>query len=186
MSDSFDHNHNPDSNEPDPLRMKNVCAFAKFSFELEEKRRQSFLEQSGRMFTAFSITSAALLLSVQILLPIFDNLKYEILISAGVVLSFLLGSMVLAGFSQWRYKYMTLKNGKEILDELPRMEEERGIIFDSQARFDKLWIEVLGDMQESHKKNNDGRGRLIRWSMFVFLVAIGALILCSFVICFCH
>ena len=39
----------------DALRMKNVFEFGKFSFELEEKREQGILNQSGQMLTAFSL-----------------------------------------------------------------------------------------------------------------------------------
>ena len=53
----------PDSREQTALRLKNVVEFAQFSYELEDKREQSLITQSGQMLTAFSVTSAALLMA---------------------------------------------------------------------------------------------------------------------------
>ena len=50
------------------LRMGNVKDFAKFSYELEEKREQSIVNQTGQMLTAFSVTSATILMAVPILI----------------------------------------------------------------------------------------------------------------------
>ena len=44
------------------LRAHNVLEMGKFSYELEEKREQSLITQSGQMLTTFSIASAAMLL----------------------------------------------------------------------------------------------------------------------------
>ena len=53
--------------DPDLLRMENVREFGKFSFDLEEKREQSILNQSSQMLTAFSLFSAAILMALPIM-----------------------------------------------------------------------------------------------------------------------
>ena len=174
------------SKTPDPdtfdqflLRTENARDFAKFSFEQEEKREQSLLSQSGRMLTALSVLSAALTVFVRILLENTDGLKFKILLSAGLVLLLLLGSMVLAVISQWRFKYLTMLNGKEFFKKIE--EDKRRHVYQSQYNYQ--WIDQLSRIQESKKANNDKRFRLIHASMIVFFVAIGILLLSVLIVC---
>lgn len=62
---------NNDLNDEDKqttLRLKNAVEFGRFSFELEEKREQSIIQQSSQIITAFSIASAAVLMAVPIII----------------------------------------------------------------------------------------------------------------------
>ena len=168
----------PQSQEQVHLRAKNMVEFAKFSYELEEKREQSLIEQSSQMLTAFSVASAALLMAVPIILEYTCIAKRKILLSAGLVLLFMLISMVLAVISQWRFKYKTMMNGDELLQKIEADANDHVY----QAQYDYQWIDQLKEIQESKKKNNDKRYRLIHASMVFFFVATSCLLLCSLVI----
>ena len=87
------------------LKMKNIKEFGLFSYEMECKREESLIEQSGKMMTAFSIYTASLYVLVQIMLDCFRYLKNEILLATGIISICLIASLVLAVISQWRYKY---------------------------------------------------------------------------------
>lgn len=113
----------PLSAEQITLRLKNVIKFARFSYELEEKREQSLISQAGQMLTAFSVASAALLMVIPILLDHTSIPKQRILITAGLVLALMLASVVLSVFSQWRFKYKTMMNGDEFLKEIEKSKD---------------------------------------------------------------
>lgn len=162
--------------------MKNIVEFAKFSYELEDKREKSLIDQSGQMLTAFSVTSAALLMAIPILIEHTDVPKHMILTSAGIVLVFMIISMVLAVVSQWRFKYATMMNGEELLQ---RIEADK-IYHLYQPQYDYQWVDQLKVIQESKKKNNDKRCLLISASMIVFFIAVASLIICSMIIIVCN
>lgn len=164
--------------EQDPLCNQNVALYAKFSYELEEKREQSLIKQSSQMLTAFSVTFGALSVAARTLIERAIFPEHKIFLLVGAVLLLLLGSMILAMISQWRYKYITLENGMVILSKLKK--ERRKFV--CQANYDYQWIGMLTRIQESKKKNNDRRYRLIHASMIVFLVAIGSLVICSLIV----
>lgn len=168
----------PHSIEQETLRMENVAEFARFSFKLEEKREQSVVNQAGQMLMAFSVTSAALLLATQILLDHTNTPSYMILLSVGIVLVFLLASMVLAVISQWRFKYITMFNGKELLQKI----ESDINCHTFQPQYDYQWIDQLSTIQASKKKNNDKRCNLIIASMIVFFAAVACLFISLFVV----
>ena len=170
----------PDSAEQITLRMKNIVEFAKFSFDLEEKREQSLINQSGQMLTAFSVTSAALLMAAPVFLEYTSISRLNILISAGIVLFFMLVSMVLAVIAQWRFEYTTMMNGEELLHKIE--EDPDNHVF--QAQYDYQWVNQLEEIQDSKKQNNDKRYKLIRASMVMFFVAVFSLIVCSVVVWF--
>ena len=54
--------------EETSLRLKNVVELGKYSFDLEEKREQSLISQSGQILTAISLFSAGILMALPILL----------------------------------------------------------------------------------------------------------------------
>ena len=106
---------NLQSTEQTLLLTKNVVEFAKFSYELEEKREQSLLNQSGHLLTLFSVSSAVLFTAVPVLLSYTNFDKGRILLFSGISLTILLVSMLLAVISQWRFRYETMMNGEELL-----------------------------------------------------------------------
>ena len=161
-------------------RLKNVVKFAKFSYKLEEEREQSIVNQSGQMRTAFSVASVAILMAVPILIDHTSFSQRKILISSGITLAFLLLSMALALVSRWRFKYVTMMTGEELLQKINKDSENHQY----QFQYDSQWINQLNEIQNSKKKNNDLRCKLIRCSMIAFFFAVASLILCSFIIAF--
>lgn len=175
---TIDETFDPKSVEQFELRMKNVAEFAKYSFELERKREQSVVEQTGQMLTASSVTSAAVLLAVPILLEHTCVSPPIILFSSGAILVCIFVSMAFAIYSQWRFKYETLMSGMEFLLGIEADIEDYVV----QAQYDYQWINQLTDIQDSKKENNDKRCRYIVISMRFFFAAIIILIVCSFII----
>lgn len=157
--------------------MANVAEYSKFSFKLEGEREQSVAKQTGQMLTAASVTSAAVLMSVPILLERTCFPQKTILFSAGTVLVCIFISMAFAVYSQWRFKYKTMMNGKELLAEVAKNIEKH----EHQYQYNYQWIVQLTEIQDSKKKNNDIRCDWIRRSMFFFGIAIVVmfLIACS-------
>lgn len=170
----------PQSKKQITLRLKNVVDFAKFSFELEEKREQGLVNQSGQMLTAFSVVSAAILMAVQILIDCEIVSKRIILISAGVTLAPMFLSMALALLSRWRFSYVTMITGQELLQKI----EANANNHVYQYQYDYQWLDQLANIQNSKKKNNDIRGILIYASMTVFFYAVASLVTCSVIIAF--
>ncbi len=168
----------PQSEEQITLRLKNIVEFAKFSYELEEKREQSLINQSGQMLTAFSVASATILMAVPVLIEHTCISKCMILISAGVTLALMLLSMVLAVISQWRFKYTTMMTGEELLQKVESDMDNHVY----QSQYDYQWLNQLKEIQVSKKKNNDKRYRLIHASMIVFFAAVASLIICSVIV----
>ena len=168
----------PHSIEQETLRMENVAEFARYSFQLEEKREQSILNQAGQMLMAFSVSSVAVLMATPIILDHTSIPSCMILLSAGIVLTFMLISMVLAVISQWRFHYKTMFNGKELLQKVEADISRHAF----QPQYDFQWILQLSAIQESKKKNNDIRCNLIQASMIAFFVAVACLVICSVII----
>ena len=171
----------PESIEQTALRLKNVVEFAKFSYELEDKREQSLINQSGQMLTAFSVTSAALLMAIPVLIEYTDINKHMVLTTAGIVLGLMIISMVLAMISQWRFKYATMMNGEELLQKIEA--DKTHHVYQSQ--YDYQWVDQLTVIQNSKKKNNDKRYMLINISMIAFFAAVVVLVICTIIIAMC-
>lgn len=158
--------------DPVELRMRNVLDFGKFSFELEEKREQSILNQAGQMLTAFSLFSAAILMAYPLVADYTGIPDIQAFCLAMIVLVPLIASLVLAILAQWRFKYQTMKNAEEFENELYRSRND----YNNQSDYDWQWVYQLTDVQKSKKKNNDKRVKLVKASMVCFLTSVGILI----------
>lgn len=166
--------------EKNNLKMKNIKEFGLFSYEMECKREESLIEQSGKMMTAFSIYTASLYVLVQIMLKCFNYLRYEILLATGVISICLIASLVLVIISQWRYKYKKMCDIDIFFDNIER-ENDRYV---TQADYDLQWKYQISGIHKSKEKNNDRRAKLIMAAMIVFLVAIGITILSAYILFF--
>lgn len=163
----------PQSEGQKSLRLKNIVEFAKFSYELEVKREQSLINQSGQMLTAFSVVSATLLMGVPLFIDYTSIPNDMVLISVAITLVLMLISMVLAVVSQWRFKYVTMMTGEELLQKV----EADIYSHVHQIHYDYQWVDQLKKIQESKKKNNDKRYMLIHASMIIFFCAIASIII---------
>ena len=164
----------------DALRLSNAVAFGRFSFELEEKREQSLIAQSGHMLTAISLYSAALIM----ILPLVSNLscinKSYLCGAAATIFCPLIVGFICILLAQWRYKYHTPIDGKSFLDAF-ESDASNGF-YKTQSDFDYQLIEQLHTTQSSKKRVNDIRLRFIKAAMISFLISIGFLIIAWLVI----
>lgn len=160
------------------LMMQNIIMFGKYSFELEEKREQSIISQSSNMLTAFSVVSAALIMAIPIVIENTIIPKNQILFCSGIIILFLLASLVLSTLAQWRYKYQTMQTVDEFFN---RVNAEH-FNYTTQAQFDIQLKEQLSIIHNSKIKNDNRRANLIRASMIVFWVAIGFVLLSGFIL----
>jgi len=157
---------------------ENAMEFARFSFELEEKREQSLINQSIQMLTAFAVTSVALLMAIPVFIECATISRDVFLFSACLIFILMLISMAPAMLSRWRFKYRTMIDGKEFLNHLKSQEKEQ------QWQYDWQWIDQLSKIQRSKKKNNDIQVRLIKISMIAFFVVVLCMIIGSSIIAF--
>lgn len=156
----------------DALRMKNVFEFGKFSFELEEKREQGILNQSGQMLTAFSLFSAAILMALPLVVDYTSVPGIKALYLAAFSLTPLVASLVLATIAQWRFKYQTMQNAEEFEKLLYQNRSE----YMSQSAYDYQWSYQLSAVQKSKKKINDIRVKLVKASMICFWASVVILV----------
>ena len=147
--------------DPDLLRMENVREFGKFSFDLEEKREQSILNQSSQMLTAFSLFSAAILMALPIVTEYSAIPDWQIMYLTEVAFAPLIVSLVLAIIAQWRFSYQTMLDAEGFENILYRQKEDY----------------QLSAVQKSKKKNTDLRVRLIKASMICFLLSVAILVI---------
>lgn len=162
------------------LRLTNAVEFGRFSFELEEKREQSLITQSGHMLTAISLYSAALIM----LLPLVVELQcvsspYLWGASATIFLPLLVG-FVCTLLAQWRYKYDTLIDGKAFLQHFES--DASSGYYKDQSDFDYQWTEQLSAVQSSKTRVNHIRCRLIKVGMISFLVSVVFLLIAWLII----
>ena len=155
------------------MRIRNVIEFGKYSFELEEKREQSLLNQSSQMITAFSVFSAVLFMGVlPVVIAVHTNLTSRIMFCAIIVLLLLIISLVLALLAQWRYGYDNMESIDVFYDEVKRKSDNYQI----QEQFNEQWKIQLSQIHRSKRTLNNRRANLIKASMIVFFVAVGAVI----------
>ena len=164
------------------LMMMNIVQLGKFSYELEEKREQSLINQSSNMLTAFSIFSAVVFVVMPIVIDYTDVNVYQLLLCIAVVSVFLVGSLVLSVLSQWRFKYKTMTDINDFFTQVNKEHQK----YCSQAQFDMQWKDQLSQIQSSKKINNDMRSNLIIASMILFIIAIFTVAVSVFLLLFLH
>ena len=158
--------------EKENLRMENAVEFGRFSFELEEKREQSILTQAGQMLTAFSLFSAAILMSFPLVADYTGVPDIYAFYLSAVSLFPLILSLILAILAQWRFKYQTVKSPKNFTEEL----KSNYMDYSNRSDYDWQWIYQLDAVQVSKRKNNDLRAHLVGASMVLFLMSVGILL----------
>lgn len=154
------------------MMIEEIVEFGKFSYELEEKREQSLIGQSGQMLTAFSVFSAVVLMSVPIAI---DNLAVPtsmILGYSGVLFALLSSSLLLTIFAQWRFKYKTLIDVGEFYNKV----NEDFLNYRKKSQFKIQWKEQLTEIQLSKKQTNNKRVKLLMISMVLFIASVLTLI----------
>lgn len=153
----------------------NIVEFGKYSFELQQKREESIINQSGNMLTAFSVVSAVMVMGIPLLIEHTVAPTDQILFCAGLSLLFLLISLVFATIAQWRFKYQSMDSVDAFYNSVINEFEN----YSSQAQFYRQWKAQLSMLHSSKKKLNDIRARLITASMVSFWFSIGIVIISS-------
>ena len=147
-----------------------------FSFSLEEKREKNLISQATQMLTAFSIFSAAILMSLPVLLQYTTICKKALLVWTGIAFVPLVASLCLSIMAQWRYSYYGIKDIAEIKHHVYANINS----FDKKSKFDDFWTLQIAPVHHSIMKNNNKRVRYVKASMICFLVSIGIIIIAVF------
>lgn len=149
------------------LMMKNILELGRFSYNLQEKREESLINQLGRMLTAYSVAAA--------LLPLLSSKTdglWPIILFTGILISF-----IFAMIAGWRFKSRSMPNIDLFYDEIYNRWEE----FRTQPAFDMQWKYHLSAIHKSKKETNDKRAVCILISMISFVLSI---VIATFFICF--
>ena len=166
--------------------MSDIVDLAKVSFEQEERREQSILSQSGKLLTALSISSAAILMIVPIFIQnLALQMKNYILICLIIVLFLVLTSMFFSLLVQWRFKYNSLPSPEEIFTHIANNEE----YFETSEQRCRFWIDALENNWRSKLKNNNKKVIFLKIAMILFFVSLGSIailfiigiVLCSYI-----
>jgi len=136
-----------------------IIKMGRFSFELEEKREQSLIIQSGYMLTGYSIISVMLLAVIPILLDYTNLPSRFVFILLGFSLLFLIVSLLFALLSLWRYQYLGLDNIESIYSLM---------IYKSSTAVSDWWLENVNAIYNEKNRLNDKRARYMKWSTLFF------------------
>lgn len=151
------------------LLLNHIEKLSKYSYELEEQREQSLIEQSSRMLEAFSVITATMGILLSIILEYIPTLSIcFVFICTGIIGFLLLNSLILAVLAQWRYKYKALPLPNEIYKHV--YDNYKGFLNVNNQT--KHYNYLLNDVQQGKKKNNDRRAKIITWSMIFFYSSI--------------
>lgn len=134
-------------------------------YEDEFRREDSLIRQSSQMQAAFSFLTAAIFMAVPMLLEYRGVIEIDfIFTSIFTITFFILISLVLASFAQYRYKYLTLSSIKY----LDRAIKEQYESFKECNTRIQHKIDTLAEIQEKITEINDRRANFIRYSFFFF------------------
>ncbi|MDL2261695.1 hypothetical protein LJC08_05650 [Methanimicrococcus sp. OttesenSCG-928-J09] len=136
-----------------------VIKMGKFSFEMEEKREQSLIVQSGYMLTGFSIISVMLLAAVPILLDYTDFSRELVFIVLGLSLIFLIFSLFFTIGALWRYEHIGLEDVESIYNLMS---------FESIDAADDWWLKNINEIYSAKNELNTKRSRFMKASIASF------------------
>ena len=160
------------------LALENIVLLGRYSFELEQMRGESIIQQAGEMLTAFSVFSAALLMAVPILIDYTYIDKVKLLTWIGIATIPLVSSLCLTMIAQWRFKYQSMQNAEQFRISIYKTIKE----YQGQDQYNLQWIAQLTAMHESIERNNNRRVFLVKISMLSFLCSIFIIILSTFLL----
>lgn len=140
------------------LIMSNIVEFGKYSYNLQEKREESLINQSGRMITAYSVTA------------VIYNFLLPQMSSVGTIILFfgLLVSLGFAAIAGWRFKY----DGCPSIDAFYEDVHDNIEKYNNQYQFNAQWKNQISKLHKNKKKNNDKRAKWLVISMSAFLVTL--------------
>ena len=159
---------------------RHIKELAELKFDAEERREQNLIQQSSQMQTAFSFMTAAIFMAVPVCIEHRGTISLEFfLISTSIIVLFLIVSLVLSSFAQWRWKTTALPDIHEIKKSVLDNPEWKKLCVEYHQI--NQWIDAIGSVQKNKSKLNDRRVKLIMGSMICFYISLGAIII-SFVV----
>jgi len=157
-------------------RKVEIIKMGKFSFELEEKREQSLILQSGHMLTGFSIISVMLLAVIPIMLDYTRISNKIVFLLLGVSLLFLVISLLCAIAAQWRYDYLGFDNIDSIYQLMNTAPSED---------VNNWWIANLNYIHNSKNNLNEKRAKMMKYSTVSFGISISTILIYLIVLLIC-
>lgn len=148
----------------------NILEYAKMTLDLETKRENSLIKQSGQMITAFSIVTAVYISIYRLIIELYSN-YLNMLVKVTFVISLFLFfvSLVIAILVQWRYKYQSLPSPQGIMNHIIDNSES----YSKQYSRDANLVMTIDSIWKRKKEINDIRAKLIVYSMISFFSALG-------------
>ena len=163
-----------------PAITENVLELSKHSYELEEKREQSLINQSSQMATVFSFISVVILMLFPVIVDVFPNVPLgPLTILVSIILGLLILSLFLALLVQWRFPYQALPAPKEILNH--ELSEKNIDMFNTPEQRNKAYVETLDKAWQSKRILNNRRVSFIKTSMVMCFFALALLLTSIFV-----
>ena len=140
------------------MMLSNVLDFGRFSYNMQEKREESLLNQAGRMITACSVTIAIF----SFIIPKDAKL--------GIIISFasLLASLVFAVMAGWRFKNVWMISIDDFFKDVYDHSEK----YETQYQFDWQWKHQISMLHNIKLRTNRIRTRYILISMSAFVCSI--------------
>lgn len=156
---------------------RHIKELSALKYEAEEKREQNLIQQSSQMQTVFSFMTAALFMAVPICIEYRGTLSLKFfLVSISIILFFLIASLVLASFAQWRWKTETFPDVLQIKDTIINNPEWQKLTIEYN-QIDQ-WVGIIGKVQGEKAKLNDRRVHLIMASMICFYCSVLSVVIC--------
>lgn len=149
---------------------------AKLVYEVEEKRQNSILEQTGRLLVFETLISAAFYTVVPMVLDVWGDEKvpeWFWLLVLGISLLLIL-VLILTLVTQWRFEYKGMPNPVKLKEKLNNMRETDNLEKLKSEYKDKY----ITAMSYSLKSKNDVRTYLIKM-VVIILLAMLLLIICG-------
>lgn len=164
------------------MMLQNILKMGHFSYEQEEKREQSLLNQSAQILVALSIFSAVVYVLVPTLLDYTVVSSSALFFALAITSLFMVSSFILTILAQWRYSYEAMPDIHTIYTAIEREYD----CYRTESAFLYQWKDQLTHLHLSKQKLNNRRTRLIRASMVLFLVAIASVIFSILILYVAH
>lgn len=146
------------------------CEMAKIKYESELRREDSIIQQSGHMQTAFSFSTAALLMIAPIAVDYRGCLSLTFFLVAFSSITLVLFFSLFATTMAQRRKAQDLFPDSS--DQIKYIEDNEKL-FATEEQRNKYLAKSYADVQLSLTENNRNRVKWVQYSMRAFYIALG-------------
>ena len=141
---------------------------AKYAYKLERERELSIISQTERLVLAKTLVITVLFAALPTLLSEFNNCSSIIWLLTTMVSIVTLVGLVLTILSQWRYKYISLPDPKDLKTNIVKVSSIE-LLKTAESTY---YEEYVSNMYESLSENNNRRCKLLNIAMGFFLVSL--------------